>query len=97
MMLVVCGSANSWMLDNLVNNHGGLYGRTTYEIKLSPFTLPECERFFASSGIQLSRYDITQANMILGGIPYYELFHAGEKPCAKHRQSILRAERQTKR
>ena len=28
MMLVVCGSANSWMLDNLVNNHGGLYGRT---------------------------------------------------------------------
>ena len=32
MMLVVCGSANSWMLNNLVNNHGGLYGRTTYEI-----------------------------------------------------------------
>lgn len=71
MMLVVCGSANSWMLDNLVNNHGGLYGRTTYEIKLSPFTLAECEQFYSSQGIQLSRYDIAQADMIFGGIPYY--------------------------
>ena len=35
LMLVCCGSANSWMLNNLVNNHGGLYGRTTYEIKLA--------------------------------------------------------------
>ena len=43
LMLVVCGSANSWMLDNLVNNHGGLYGRTTYEVKLRPFKLGECE------------------------------------------------------
>ena len=71
MMLVVCGSANSWMLDNLVHNRGGLYGRTTYEIKLTPFTLTECEQFYESRDIQLSRYDIAQANMILGGIPYY--------------------------
>ena len=70
-MLVVCGSANSWMIDNLVNNHGGLYGRTTYEIKLSPFNLMECELFYKSRGIRISRYDIAQANMILGGIPYY--------------------------
>ena len=71
LMLVVCGSANSWMLDNLVNNHGGLYGRTTYEIKLMPFTLHECESFYKSKGITMSRYDIAQANMIFGGIPYY--------------------------
>jgi hypothetical protein len=30
LMLVVCGSANSWMLDNLVNNHGGLYDSTCW-------------------------------------------------------------------
>ncbi len=70
-MLVVCGSVNSWMLDNLVNNHGGLYGRTTYEIKLSPFALNECELFYKSRGLRMSRYDIAQANMILGGVPYY--------------------------
>ena len=27
MMLVVCGSATSWMTDKLINNYGGLYGR----------------------------------------------------------------------
>lgn len=71
MFLVVCGSANSWMLDNLVNNHGGLYGRTTFEIKLKPFQLRECELFFESNGIKMSRYDVVQSYMILGGIPYY--------------------------
>ena len=71
LMLVCCGSANSWMLNNLVNNHGGLYGRTTYEIKLSPFSLKECEAFYQAKGIKISRYDITQGYMILGGIPYY--------------------------
>lgn len=71
MMLVVCGSANSWMLDNLVNNHGGLYGRTTYEIKLAPFTLHECEEYFRENGFKISRYDIVQSYMILGGIPFY--------------------------
>ena len=70
-MLVVCGSATSWILDNLINNHGGLYGRVTYEVKLTPFTLKECEEFFQSRNIKLSRYDIVQSYMILGGIPYY--------------------------
>ena len=71
LMLVVCGSANSWMLNNLVNNHGGLYGRVTYEIRLMPFTLKECEDFFQSRGVKMSRYDIVQSYMMLGGIPFY--------------------------
>lgn len=71
LMVVVCGSATSWMLDNLINNHGGLYGRVTCEIKLSPFSLKECEQFFKNNRIKLSRYDIVQSYMILGGIPYY--------------------------
>lgn len=71
LMLIVCGSASSWILDHLINNHGGLYGRVTCEIKLSPFTLHECEAFFREKGIRFSRYDIVQCYMILGGIPYY--------------------------
>ena len=71
MMLVVCGSATSWMTDKLINNYGGLYGRLTSRMKLSPFTLNECERFFQSKGITLSRYDIAQGYMVVGGIPYY--------------------------
>lgn len=71
LMLIVCGSANSWMLNNLVNNHGGLYGRTTYEVKLHPFNLSECEAFFKKAGVVMSRYDIVQSHMIFGGIPFY--------------------------
>ena len=71
LMLIVCGSASSWILDNLINNHGGLYNRVTCEIKLSPFTLKECEAFLKEKGINYSRYDIVQSYMVLGGIPYY--------------------------
>lgn len=70
-MLVVCGSATSWMQDNLMNNHGGLYGRITYEICLRPFTLAECEEYYKSRDIRMSRYDMVQSYMIFGGIPYY--------------------------
>ena len=68
---IVCGSATSWMLDNIINNKGGLYGRLTCEMKLSPFTLSETEQFFKSRNIEMSRYNIIQAYMILGGIPFY--------------------------
>lgn len=70
-MLIVCGSATSWILGNLSRSRGGLYGRLTSEIKLSPFTLKECEEYFTNEDIELSRYDIVQSYMIFGGIPYY--------------------------
>ena len=71
LMLIICGSATSWFQNNLINNHGGLYGRVTYEIKLAPFTLHECEEFLCSNNVKFSRYDIIQCYMIFGGIPYY--------------------------
>ncbi|MDO4803478.1 MAG: ATP-binding protein [Lachnospiraceae bacterium] len=70
-MVIVAGSATSWIQDKLIDNHGGLYGRVTYEIKLEPFTLRECESLFMNRGVRLSRYDIVQSYMIFGGIPYY--------------------------
>ena len=70
-MVIVCGSSSSWVLDNVINNHGGLYNRVTYEMKLSPFSLEECERFFIAKGVEMSRYDIVQSYMTVGGIPYY--------------------------
>ena len=70
-MLVVCGSATSWMLSNLSRSKGGLYGRLTDEIKVYPFTLKECEVYFEHENIEISRYDIVQSYMVFGGIPYY--------------------------
>ena len=70
-MVIVCGSSSSWILDHMINNHGGLYGRVTCEMKIHAFSLSETEKYFESKGIYLSRYDITQAYMMVGGIPYY--------------------------
>lgn len=70
-MVVVCGSANSWILDKLIDNHGGLYNRVTHELKLEPFTLAECKEFFKSNNLVISDYDIVQSYMIFGGIPFY--------------------------
>ncbi len=70
-MLIVCGSATSWMISNLSKSKGGLYGRLTCEIKVSPFTLKESEEYFNHENIELSRYDIIQSQMVFGGIPYY--------------------------
>ena len=70
-LLIVCGSATSWIENNLINNKGGLYNRLTAEIKLSPFTLKETEDFFAAKNISMSRYDIAVSYMVLGGVPHY--------------------------
>lgn len=70
-VLVVCGSATSWMLDNVIHDYGGLYGRLTCTIRLLPFTLSESEMYFKSHGFHLSRYEIAVGYMALGGIPYY--------------------------
>ncbi|MCQ2188674.1 MAG: ATP-binding protein [Paludibacteraceae bacterium] len=71
LLFVVCGSATSWIVDNLINNKGGLYNRLTSQIKLSPFTLRECREFYNANSIKMSDYDVIQAYMTLGGIPYY--------------------------
>lgn len=92
MMVVVCGSATSWMQNNLVNNHGGLYGRVTYEIKLSPFTLKETEQYFNKRGIHLSRYDIVQSNMVVGGIPYYLQYFAKGYSLAQNIDAVFFSE-----
>ena len=77
-LLIVCGSATSWIDDNILNSKGGLYNRLHREIKLRPFTLAESEEYFRSKGIAMSRYDVAQTYMVLGGIPHYlSLFEKG--------------------
>ena len=70
-MLVVCGSATSWMVNNLINDKGGLHNRITHEIHLRPFTLREVESYMKNAGFKWNRLVILQTYMILGGIPYY--------------------------
>jgi predicted AAA+ superfamily ATPase len=70
-LLIVCGSATSWIIKNIVDNTGGLHNRLTRQILLPPFSLKECESLLKQNGIPLTRYQIAEAYMIFGGIPYY--------------------------
>ncbi len=70
-MLIVCGSAAAWMVKNLFRNRGGLHNRVTARIYLKPFTLGECEELAVERGLSMSRKDIAECYMALGGIPYY--------------------------
>jgi AAA+ ATPase superfamily predicted ATPase len=69
--LVICGSSTSWMMNHIIKNRGGLHNRVTRQILLEPFTLSETEQFLKSKNIVLSRLQIAECYMILGGIPYY--------------------------
>lgn len=70
--LIVCGSATSWMLDKIIGDKGGLYGRSSRSIYIAPFNLSEVEHFLRlRKGIVWNRYQILELYMILGGIPYY--------------------------
>lgn len=70
-MLVATGSATSWMVDKLIANKGGLHGRITSHIHVSPFTLHEVEEYLHGIGADWDRYQILQSYMLLGGVPFY--------------------------
>lgn len=80
-MLIVCGSATSWMVRNVIDDHGGLHDRVTHEMHLHPFTLAETEKYFVSNGFTWKRLSILQTYMAVGGVPYYlSLFDKTESP-----------------
>lgn len=70
-LLIVCGSAASWMINKLINNTKGLHNRVTQRIKIEPFSLKECKQFLLKRKINLDHYQLIQLYMVLGGIPFY--------------------------
>ena len=70
-VVVICGSAASWMIDKIINDRGGLHNRVTRLLYLYPFTLAETEAYCQSRNIKLNRFHILQIYMTMGGIPMY--------------------------
>lgn len=70
-VLIVCASATSWMMDEIIHNKGGLYNRLNLQIGLKPFTLKECEEYLQAMNIVMSRQDILEGYMVFGGVPFY--------------------------
>lgn len=70
-VIVICGSAASWIIQRVVNDRGGLHNRITKRIDLEPFTLAETDTYLQSNGIFFDKYQIVQLYMAMGGIPHY--------------------------
>lgn len=70
-ILVICGSAASWIINKIINNKGGLHNRLTCQIQLLPFDIKETKEYLQSKKIQLVDVDIIKIYMMVGGIPYY--------------------------
>jgi predicted AAA+ superfamily ATPase len=71
LLCVVCGSAASWMIQNILSSKGGLHNRATSRIRLMPFHLAETRSFLQRLRVDLPDFQVAQLQMVLGGIPHY--------------------------
>ena len=71
LVVVICGSAASWMIKKVINNRGGLHNRVTHRIRLLPFTVAETAAYLKARKVKLDKYQVLQIYMAIGGIPQY--------------------------
>ncbi len=70
-ILVICGSATSWITQKIINDKGGLHNRVSEIIHLKPFSLSETKLFLKSHQLRLTNLQIAKIYMTFGGIPFY--------------------------
>jgi len=91
-VLVICGSAASWMIKKVVHHKGGLHNRITKRLSLKPFTLAETEAFLQAKNIRFERYQILHLYMAMGGVPHYLDEIEGGKSAAQNINRICFSE-----
>ena len=70
--LIVCGSATSWIIDNILEDKGSLANRVTAIVHLKAFDLAETKLFLKSQGHKhLSDKSILDIYIALGGVAHY--------------------------
>ena len=70
-VLVICGSAASWVAGKIDEDTGGLHNRLTRHVYLRPFTIRECDLLAKSRGVEMNRAQTLECYMVFGGVPYY--------------------------
>jgi len=71
LVVVICGSAASWMIAKVLRHRGGLHNRVTRRVVLQPFTLNETEELLRHQGLRWERSQVAELYMATGGIPFY--------------------------
>jgi AAA+ ATPase superfamily predicted ATPase len=70
-IIVLCGSAASYMVQNVISNKGSLHARLTYKLHIKPFTLHETKEFLKRKNINWGNYHILHLYIAIGGVPHY--------------------------
>lgn len=71
LVVIICGSSASWMINKVLKNRGGLHNRVTERMILEPFNLSETKTFIKKKNIIFNDIDIIRLYMMIGGIPFY--------------------------
>ncbi len=71
LVVIVCGSAASWMVKQLLRARGGLHNRVTRRIRLEPFTLAEAQQLLVAQRVNIDPYQLLELYMAFGGVPHY--------------------------
>lgn len=69
--LIICGSAASWIIDNVLHNTGGLHNRVTLRLRIDPFTLLETKNYLNYKNVRYNNDQILTVYMCIGGVPFY--------------------------
>ena len=79
LLFIICGSATSWIIKNVLDNTGSMFHRVTAQIFIPPFSLAESEMFFRDREFGWSREQIMKCQMVFGGLPFFmDLLHENE-------------------
>ena len=74
-LLILCGSSVSFMINDIMGYESPLYGRTTSRMEVLPFDYLESAKFFPSYSME----DKLIAYGVLGGIPRYLNAFSGKR------------------
>lgn len=70
-VVVICGSAASWIIEKIIRDKGGLHNRITRRVTVKPFNLAQTDIYLKSQNVRLNHYQTVLIYMVMGGIPHY--------------------------
>lgn len=70
-ILVVCGSAASYMLKKVIHNRGSLHGRVTDIMPMQQFDLNATKQLLVAQGCRFSDKSIVDTYLVFGGVAKY--------------------------
>lgn len=89
MKLIVCGSAASWMVKNIIMAKGGLHNRLTRRMYIAPFQFNEIKEFSMTNSLNFTDAQLLQLYMVLGGVPFYWSLVKKSAPLSKQIDDLL--------